>query len=147
MISIVKKGERLDPVALVGKYIMRDAGFHWAAFHHPRLVLSHSGSKLAVANLDLDFNEHDHRWSRGTRGAERYREYDPEPQMVASVRVVCDTVEDVLLIMNAGQEAAEAYTALKMNAHRALQALDGVSAVIDERDDAPAASEASAPRR
>ena len=126
MIRIIPKGTAIDPETLIGKIVMRDAGLIWEALKGAVEVTSRSGSKLMGYAVPTIFDEATGQYVLHANAPPR-RERDEEPFMLASVRAICDTPEEVLLIRNRGLLEDVAFRAMKQKASENLQALHGMS--------------------
>ncbi len=127
----------VDPQALAGKIVMRDAGVLWEAVSQPGRVVSTSGQKLIVQENITWWNTHEAR-------------YVPHPNsedvrqqttcMLSSVRVVCDTVEEACALRNQSIIIERRYKQLKQRAAQELSAFDGMAFGTNEEaepEDAP----------
>lgn len=133
MIRIMPDIASLDPASLIGKFVMRDAGVLWHAVASPFEVVSHLKSKLIVLKLYTIFNTETKAYVLHTdRNPSHGR--DAEHVMLSSVRAVCDTPEEVLLLLNQGLRENEAFIAMKAAARANLLAFDGVSAPSPEEE-------------
>ncbi len=125
MIRMVKGRQALGESDVVGKYVLRDQGYHWAALGKPVVVTSISGSRAYVEEERGSWNEEDKRWYLTGEG-------DRHPAghiNLSTVRCICDTAEEVNTVIETSRLADREFRELLDKAISRLAALDGTTAV------------------
>jgi len=128
MIRLVPRNTTPDGTSLIGKYVLRESANMWLSCGRPRKVVSASKGKLTVDFVPIGMMDGVRNGKRGwCIDHRRELEDSPSGMMVSSVYAICDTLDDVVALMNHELDCQDAFDAMRSEARTALYALDGTT--------------------
>lgn len=133
------------PQNLVGRYVVKDAGFQHAAVNYPMRVIGVSGKSLEVERAPRWYSDEQSRWVIG-HGEGDVRRDLPERLtnvQLRSLYMACDTLEEVDSLVAFSRNAADRVVALTKELERELAAMVVIAPIppaapATAEDDAPA---------
>lgn len=133
MIRIVKKGEKLSEADILDRYVLQEQPWHWLAYGKPRIAAKVAGSRVYLERERPVLAEDGRTMvltGQGEREADGYT-------ALSAIKCVCDTAEEVNVVLKAEKEASQEFHDLIERARLRLAALDGTSVGSDAAPSAP----------
>lgn len=126
MIKILTDNESASALTsdeLIGKYVLVDAGFHWFALNKPRVVTSISGGRVNLDSVERTTDPDSKLELVTGRGQGKSAGYI----LKQSIRGVCDTHEEVNLLLKEAKKSSVAYLKLLKDIKGRVMLLNGKS--------------------